>query len=50
MENEETEEVVDSQGVVLCSGDSVQVIKDLPVKGTKIIIRMLRTDFLCKRT
>lgn len=38
-ENEDTEETIDSQGSILKSGDTVQVIKDLPVKGTKITIR-----------
>ena len=42
MENNNDEEefvVVDCQGTVLKSGDTVQVIKDLDVKGTKITIR-----------
>ncbi len=39
LEIENTDEVVDSQGILLSYGDTVQVIKDLPVKGTKITIR-----------
>ncbi len=39
LEIEDIDEVVDSQGIPLSSGDTVQVIKDLPVKGTKITIR-----------
>jgi protein PhnA len=42
MEHEEQEEVynvVDSQGTVLASGDTVQVIKDLKVGGTKLTIK-----------
>jgi protein PhnA len=42
MEHEEQEDVynvVDSQGTVLASGDTVQVIKDLKVGGTKLTIK-----------
>lgn len=39
-ENEmETSGTVDSQGVALTSGDTVQVIKDLKVGGTKLTIK-----------
>ena len=42
MEHEEQEDVykvVDSQGIELASGDTVQVIKDLKVGGTKLTIK-----------
>jgi protein PhnA len=40
MENEEnTIEVVDSNGTPLLNGDSVSVIKDLKVGGTKLTIK-----------
>jgi protein PhnA len=42
MEHEEQEDVykvVDSQGAELASGDTVQVIKDLKVGGTKLTIK-----------
>lgn len=39
MEHEETFQVVDCQGTPLASGDTVQTIKDLNVKGTKISLR-----------
>lgn len=42
MENEEQDDIiqtVDSQGVALASGDTVQVIKDLKVGGTKLTIK-----------
>lgn len=38
-EQEEIFQVVDCQGTPLASGDTVQTIKDLNVKGTKISIR-----------
>ncbi len=42
MEHEEQDDIittVDSQGVELASGDTVQVIKDLKVGGTKLTIK-----------
>lgn len=38
-ETENTYQVVDCQGTELHSGDSVQVIKDLNVRGAKLSIR-----------
>jgi protein PhnA len=38
-ETENTYQVVDCQGAVLSSGDTVQVIKDLNVRGAKLSIR-----------
>lgn len=37
--NEEHEKVVDAFGNELQGGDSVQLIKPLPVKGTKIVLK-----------
>lgn len=39
MEENEEDIVVDCQGTKLEAGDTVQVIKELDVKGTKITIR-----------
>ena len=36
---EEAVEVRDSNGTVLANGDSVQVIKDLKVKGTSVTLK-----------
>lgn len=38
-EQEDAYKVVDSQGAELASGDTVQVIKDLKVGGTKLTIK-----------
>ena len=38
-ETENTYQVVDCQGAVLSSGDTVQVIKNLNVRGAKLSIR-----------
>ncbi len=39
MEDGETIQVKDSNGAILVDGDSVQVIKDLPVKGTSVTLK-----------
>ncbi len=39
MEQEEITQTVDSNGTQLCHGDTVSVIKDLKVGGTKLTIK-----------